>query len=111
MLDEADDAQLGLAMDGGDGYGGDAHSRGPKGKGVRELSKLLHDFGDGSAVGIEMSGKTRQRGSAAGAPEAAAPDAVNDDSQSQEAIEQASQGPNKAAPLKKRPKLRQGDDN
>ena len=39
------------------------HERGPKGKGVRELSKLLHDFGGGSMVGVEIGSKTRQRGS------------------------------------------------
>ena len=42
---------------------GDAfHLRGPQGKGVRELHKLLHDFGDGSTVGVEISTKTRHRG-------------------------------------------------
>ena len=36
--------------------------RGAYGKGVRELHKLLHDFGDGSMVGVEIGSKTRQRG-------------------------------------------------
>ena len=63
--------------------------RGPKGKGVRELSKLLHDFGAGSTMGVEIGSKTRPRGAADGAVPLEG-----------EAV----------APLKKRLKLRQGDD-
>lgn len=69
---------------------GSASNRGSQGKGVRELSKLLHDFGDGSMVGVEIGSKTRQRGSSA-AVEATAPFATS-----------GSNGV--AVPLKKRPR-------
>jgi len=61
--------------------------RGPQGKGVRELHKLLHDFGDGSTIGVEIGSKTRQR--------ACAPNSVD-------------MAPPGQMPFKKRSKQREG---
>lgn len=80
------------------------HLRGPQGKGVRELHKLLHDFGDGSTIGVEISTKTRQRGTATAPPAVASSLGAPSELQSP-----APQVDATKAPLKKRPKLRGSD--
>jgi hypothetical protein len=68
--------------------------KGAQGRGVRELHKLLQEFGEGSSVGVEIASKTRHRGAAA---EASASNASS-------SAEGGVAGGAGAMPLKKRPR-------
>ena len=68
--------------------------KGAQGRGVRELHKLLQEFGEGSSVGVEIASKTRHRGAAAEAS------ASNVSSSAEGGVA----GGAGAMPLKKRPR-------